>query len=127
MGPKWLEITAADMTALGSTSVLVLVVAFFPEKLEKDLLGKELRFRNRPENEILETRFRVMRRGVILGWILGIVTFASGLAISANWYDVKILPDGATTETLRQFASDGCEPIQSNAALFFRCPKLRIR
>ena len=39
------------------------VVAFFPEKLEKDLLAKELRFRNRPENEILETRFRVMRRG----------------------------------------------------------------
>jgi len=39
------------------------VVAFFPEKLEKELLAKELRFRNRAENEILETRFRVLRRG----------------------------------------------------------------
>jgi len=28
LGPKWLEMAAADMTALGSTSVLVLVVAF---------------------------------------------------------------------------------------------------
>lgn len=28
LGPEWLEMTAADMTALGSTSVLVLVVAF---------------------------------------------------------------------------------------------------
>ena len=39
------------------------VVAFFPENLEKDLLAKELRFKNRPENEILETRFRVLRVG----------------------------------------------------------------
>jgi len=28
LGPKWLEIAAADLTALGSTAVLVLVVAF---------------------------------------------------------------------------------------------------
>jgi len=50
------------MRAMGLNAVPH-VVAFFPEKLEKDLLGKELRFRNRPESEILETRFRVMRRG----------------------------------------------------------------
>ncbi|HKM55969.1 MAG TPA: hypothetical protein VJY33_21360, partial [Isosphaeraceae bacterium] len=39
------------------------VVAFFPEALERELLTKELAFRGRQENQILETRFRVMRRG----------------------------------------------------------------
>jgi hypothetical protein len=36
-------------------------VAFFPETLEKELLDKELRYRNRPEDQIQETRFRVRR------------------------------------------------------------------
>lgn len=39
------------------------VVAFFPEKLEGELLRKERAFANRKEHEILETRFRVVRRG----------------------------------------------------------------
>jgi hypothetical protein len=39
------------------------VVAFFPEKLEGELLRKERAFANRKENEILETRFRVVRSG----------------------------------------------------------------
>jgi hypothetical protein len=39
------------------------VVAFFPEKLEGELLRKERAFANRKENEILETRFRVVRYG----------------------------------------------------------------
>lgn len=39
------------------------VVAFFPEKLEGELLRKERAFANRKENQIQETRFRVVRRG----------------------------------------------------------------
>jgi hypothetical protein len=39
------------------------VVAFFPESLEKDLLRKERAFRNLKENEIQETRFKVIRYG----------------------------------------------------------------
>lgn len=39
------------------------VVAFFPEKLEKELLRKEQAFAGRKEHEIQQTRFRVVRRG----------------------------------------------------------------
>jgi hypothetical protein len=39
------------------------IVAFFPEQLEADLLRKELRFRNRREEGIRKTYFRVERRG----------------------------------------------------------------
>lgn len=38
------------------------LVAIFPDKLEADLLKKELAFRGRKEDEIKETRFRVERR-----------------------------------------------------------------
>ena len=68
-----------------------------------------------------------MRRGLAVGWLIGIVTLGAGAVIGANWYDVRMLPPGANTETLRQFATDGCEPVQANSVLFFRCPKLRIR
>jgi hypothetical protein len=34
-------------------------VAFFPEELEQNLLRIELKFRNRKEEEILETRFEI--------------------------------------------------------------------
>jgi hypothetical protein len=37
------------------------VVAFFPEKLEKELLDKELKYQRRKEEDIKETRFRVQR------------------------------------------------------------------
>jgi hypothetical protein len=37
------------------------IVAFFPEKLEKELLDKELKYRGRREENIRETRFRVER------------------------------------------------------------------
>ena len=37
------------------------IIAFFPEKLENDLLEKELKYRGRQEEEIQETRFRVER------------------------------------------------------------------
>jgi hypothetical protein len=39
------------------------VVAFFPEKLEKELLAKELKFAGRKEEEIFETRFKVVKKG----------------------------------------------------------------
>lgn len=39
------------------------VVAFFPEELEKELLRKERAFAGRTENQIRQTRFRVVRRG----------------------------------------------------------------
>jgi hypothetical protein len=39
------------------------VVAFFPEKLEKDLLEKERKFDGRKEDEIQETRFKVVAKG----------------------------------------------------------------
>jgi hypothetical protein len=39
------------------------IVAFFPEKLEKELLAKELKFQGKKVHEIEETRFRVVPRG----------------------------------------------------------------
>jgi hypothetical protein len=39
------------------------IVAFFPKKLEDELLRKELTYKNRNENEIIETRFNLMKRG----------------------------------------------------------------
>ncbi len=49
--------------ALGLSTVPDHVVAFFPEKLEAELLRKELRFKGLKEHEIIETRFRVVRSG----------------------------------------------------------------
>jgi hypothetical protein len=39
------------------------LVAFFPQELEDELLKKELKFNGLKEDEIKETRFRVMKRG----------------------------------------------------------------
>jgi hypothetical protein len=39
------------------------VVAFFPEKLEKELAEKELKFANKKVDDIQQTRFRVIRSG----------------------------------------------------------------
>lgn len=68
-----------------------------------------------------------MLRGLAIGWLLGMTTFGVGIVAGANWYDVRTLPTGATSDTIRQFAADGCEPLQSPSVLIFRCPRLRIR
>jgi hypothetical protein len=39
------------------------VIALFPYKFERELLDKELKFRNRKETEIQETRFQILMRG----------------------------------------------------------------
>ena len=39
------------------------IVAFFPEKLEAELLKKELNFRNKKEEDIKETHFRIRSSG----------------------------------------------------------------
>lgn len=41
-------------------------IAFFPEKLENELYEKELKYKNRKEDEIQETKFKVLRRGETL-------------------------------------------------------------
>lgn len=50
-------------TALQLPQVPPHIVAFFPERLEAELLKKELAFRGKKEHEIKETRFRVVRKG----------------------------------------------------------------
>lgn len=49
--------------SLGLDFVPDRIVALFPHEFEKELLAKELVFRNRQEAEILETRFRIVMRG----------------------------------------------------------------
>jgi hypothetical protein len=49
--------------ALGIEPVPPHLVAFFPQKLELHLLDLELKFRGLQEDDIQETRFRVIRRG----------------------------------------------------------------
>ncbi|GIW82500.1 MAG: hypothetical protein KatS3mg105_4307 [Gemmatales bacterium] len=49
--------------ALGLRHIPPRIVAFFPQKLEEELLRKELAYRGRKEHEIKETRFRVQRIG----------------------------------------------------------------
>ena len=39
------------------------IVAFFPEKLEAELLRKELNFRNKKEEDIKETHFKIRQSG----------------------------------------------------------------
>ena len=39
------------------------IVAFFPEKLEAELLKKELTYRNKKEEDIKETHFRIRSSG----------------------------------------------------------------
>ena len=41
-------------------------IAFFPEKLEKELFEKELKYKNLKEDDIQETKFKVSRRGEAL-------------------------------------------------------------
>src|SRR5262249_8966395 len=49
--------------ALGLKADPARVIAFFPERFEKDLYEKELKFKNRKESENAETRFRIIRKG----------------------------------------------------------------
>ena len=67
-----------------------------------------------------------MRKSIALGWAVGIMTFTVGAWAGANWYETRILPPEATVETLRQFAREGCEPLQASGVLFFRCPRLHV-
>src|SRR5262249_48503762 len=54
------SITPLSM-ALGIRPVPDHIVAFFPEKLEKELLQIELQYKNKKEHEIFETRFKVQK------------------------------------------------------------------
>ena len=54
---------AALARALGIKEPPPHVVAFFPEKLEKELLQKERKYRGRKEDEIKDTKFKVIQRG----------------------------------------------------------------
>ena len=49
--------------ALGVKPIPDHLVAFFPQELEDELLKKELKFNGLREDEIQETRFRVLKRG----------------------------------------------------------------
>jgi hypothetical protein len=49
--------------AMGLEFVPDKIVALFPYEFEKELLAKELAFRNRKENDIIETRFQILIRG----------------------------------------------------------------
>jgi len=49
--------------SLGLDFVPDRIVALFPYEFEKELLQKELSFRNRKEDEIIETRFQILMRG----------------------------------------------------------------
>jgi hypothetical protein len=49
--------------AMGLNFVPDRIYALFPYTLEKELLRKELAFKNRKEEEILETRFQILMRG----------------------------------------------------------------
>jgi hypothetical protein len=51
----------ANAMALGFTPPQV--IALFPYEFERALLDKELKFRGRKEEEILETRFQILMRG----------------------------------------------------------------
>jgi hypothetical protein len=57
------ESVAGLTKALGLEARPSEFIAFFPDSLEKELLEKELRFRNRREEQIRETRFRIELRG----------------------------------------------------------------
>jgi hypothetical protein len=49
--------------ALGLDAVPDQIIALFPHEFEKELLRKELAFRNKREEQILETRFQILLRG----------------------------------------------------------------
>lgn len=63
----WVDDRAASVQplarALGLKNEPAHIVAFFPEELEKELLQKELKFKGLKEDQITQTRFRVMKRG----------------------------------------------------------------
>jgi hypothetical protein len=70
------ESVRALAVALQFKGVPPFIVAFFPEQLEKELLDKELRYRNRREEDIRKTFFRLERKGggyearVVDQWLL---------------------------------------------------------
>lgn len=68
-----------------------------------------------------------MRRGIVIGWMLGIVTFGAGLLIGANWYEHRVMPGTVTAEEWRAMVRAGCEPVNSpSTVLYYRCPRLHV-
>lgn len=63
----WVDDTADSVRSLGRALQLEPlpnhIVAFFPREVEEDLLRKELNFRGLQEEDIQETRFRLIRHG----------------------------------------------------------------
>ena len=51
------------LRVLGVTNRASHFVAFMPQELETKLFEKELAYKDRRENEIFETKFKVVRRG----------------------------------------------------------------
>jgi hypothetical protein len=65
---SWVDSQPASIRSLARALQLPVqpphIIAFFPEKLEKELLDKELKYsRPHPEDDIKETRFKVVRSG----------------------------------------------------------------
>jgi hypothetical protein len=35
-----------------------------------------------------------MIRGIVIGWLLALLTFSIGAVVGSNWYEYKMLPPG---------------------------------
>lgn len=72
---------------------------------------------------------RMLWRGVLLGWLLGVLTFAAGMLVSANLYEHRTFSGSTITAAeWQQLGRDGCEPVSTPAGtiLSYRCPRLRL-
>ena len=65
-----------------------------------------------------------MRQGIIIGWMLGICTFALGIGVSANWYEYRVITTATDTEWWIE--NKGCDVAGTDRIAYLRCPRLRL-
>lgn len=66
-----------------------------------------------------------MRRVLVIGWLLGILTFAAGSAVGGSWYEYRWEPSTLAARDLVNEAGWEIVPGQSNER-YLRRARLRV-
>jgi hypothetical protein len=65
-----------------------------------------------------------MRRGLVIGWMLGVATFALGVCVGTNWYEYRVVTPSSDVEWW--IANDNCDVAAAGKVVYARCPRLKL-
>lgn len=65
-----------------------------------------------------------MRRGLIVGWLLGVLTFGLGLSANSIWYDHRVITPTSDVEWWIEHR--GCDIDGTDRVAYLRCPRIRL-